>query len=133
MVGSANCPCRVIDRPAYHVPTLGQADGADALPADVPLESVLTRFSDRLLALFETTREYFESTIVIRPTIPADTPALVVLAQETDVFKPHEIQALQEVLDDYHSTYHAHGHKSITHETKGQITGFAYYAPAAMT
>ena len=74
-----------------------------------------------------------ETRIVIRPTVPADTPSLVALAQETDVFKPHEIQALQEVLDDFHSTYHAHGHKSITHETKGQITGFAYYAPAAMT
>jgi ribosomal protein S18 acetylase RimI-like enzyme len=65
--------------------------------------------------------------------MPADTPTLVALAKETDVFKPHEIQALQEVLDDYHSTYHAHGHKCVTHETKGQITGFAYYAPAAMT
>ena len=70
---------------------------------------------------------------MIRPTLPADTPALIALAQETDVFKPHEIQALQEVLDDFHSTYHAHGHKSVTHETKGQITAFAYYAPAAMT
>jgi ribosomal protein S18 acetylase RimI-like enzyme len=79
-------------------------------------------------------RSFFpEKNIVIRPTVPDDTPILVKLAQETDVFKPHEIQALQEVLDDYHATYQAHGHKSITHETKGHITGFAYYAPAAMT
>ncbi len=70
---------------------------------------------------------------MIRPTIPTDTPALVALAAETNVFKPHEIQALQEVLDDYHETFHAHGHKSITYETSGHITGFAYYAPAAMT
>ena len=70
---------------------------------------------------------------MIRPTVPADTPTLVALARETDVFKPHEIQALQEVLDDYHATNHNHGHKSVTCETKGQITGFAYFAPAAMT
>lgn len=70
---------------------------------------------------------------MIRPTIPADTPTLVALAQETDVFKPHEIQALEEVLDDYHASNHLHGHKSVTDEVKGQILGFAYFAPAAMT
>jgi ribosomal protein S18 acetylase RimI-like enzyme len=70
---------------------------------------------------------------MIRPTLPADTPTLVALAQETDVFKPHEIQALAEVLDDYHAMNRAQGHKSVTDEVKGQIMGFAYFAPAAMT
>jgi ribosomal protein S18 acetylase RimI-like enzyme len=70
---------------------------------------------------------------MIRPTVPGDTPPLLSLAAGTGVFKPHEIQALKEVLDDYHATNHAHGHRSITYEQDGQIIGFAYYAPAAMT
>ncbi len=71
--------------------------------------------------------------IVIRPTIPADHYALVTLARDTGVFKPLEIQALEEVLLDFHATNHAHGHRSATFEEDGQILGFAYFAPAAMT
>ena len=70
---------------------------------------------------------------MIRPTVPADTPALLQLATGTGVFQPMEIEALKEVLDDYHATMHAHGHRSVTFEDKGHIVGFAYYAPAAMT
>jgi ribosomal protein S18 acetylase RimI-like enzyme len=70
---------------------------------------------------------------VIRPTIPADQYPLVDLARETGVFKPLEIEALEEVLIDYHATTHAHGHRSVTYEDHGKILGFAYFAPAAMT
>jgi ribosomal protein S18 acetylase RimI-like enzyme len=70
---------------------------------------------------------------MIRPTAPADTPTLLSLAQGTGVFKPLEIQALQEVLDDYHAHEHAVGHRSVTHEKDGKVLGFAYYAPAPMT
>jgi ribosomal protein S18 acetylase RimI-like enzyme len=70
---------------------------------------------------------------MIRQTVPADTPVLVNLAQGTNVFKPHEIVALNEVLDDYHSTNHAHGHRAVTFEKDGQNLGFAYFAPADMT
>jgi ribosomal protein S18 acetylase RimI-like enzyme len=70
---------------------------------------------------------------MIRPTVPEETPRLVELAQETDVFKPHEIIALREVLDDYHAFNRAQGHRSITYERDGRVIGFAYYAPAAMT
>jgi len=70
---------------------------------------------------------------MIRPTVPADTPTLLVLARETGVFKPMEIQALQEVLDDYHDHEHKEGHVSVTCEDEGEIIGFAYYAPASMT
>jgi ribosomal protein S18 acetylase RimI-like enzyme len=70
---------------------------------------------------------------MIRPTVPADTPELIAIAESTKVFRPMEIQALREVLDDYHATNHAEGHRSITEERKGQILGFAYYAPTAMT
>jgi ribosomal protein S18 acetylase RimI-like enzyme len=70
---------------------------------------------------------------VIRPTLPTDDPTLLTLAQETGVFRPIEIQALEEVLSDYHATNREHGHRSATFESAGQILGFAYFAPAAMT
>lgn len=70
---------------------------------------------------------------MIRATDPADTPALLVLAEETGVFRPMEIQALREVLDDYHAQNRAIGHCCVTREQDGGIVGFAYYAPAAMT
>jgi GNAT superfamily N-acetyltransferase len=70
---------------------------------------------------------------MIRPTVSADTPTLLKLTQETGVFKPHEVQALQEVLSDYHAANHGAGHVAVTFEKDGQILGYAYYAPAAMT
>jgi ribosomal protein S18 acetylase RimI-like enzyme len=69
----------------------------------------------------------------IRPTRPDDTPPLHSLAHATGVFKPHEMDALQEVLDDYHAENKAEGHRAVTYEKEGKILGFAYYAPAAMT
>jgi ribosomal protein S18 acetylase RimI-like enzyme len=70
---------------------------------------------------------------MIRPTVPEDTPSLVALAEGTKVFKPMEIQALREVLDDYHAHEKEVGHRSVTCEKEGQVLGFAYYAPAPMT
>jgi ribosomal protein S18 acetylase RimI-like enzyme len=70
---------------------------------------------------------------MIRSTTPADTPLLVALTEATGMFKPLEIVALQEVLDDYHAVNHAEGHHAITWEDNGVVLGFAYYAPAAMT
>jgi GNAT superfamily N-acetyltransferase len=70
---------------------------------------------------------------MIRPTVPQDTPALVALTKATGVFKHLEIEALQEVLDDYHEFNHSEGHRAVTYEQEGQPIGFAYYAPAAMT
>ena len=70
---------------------------------------------------------------MIRPTVPEDTPALIALAEGTGVFKPLEIVALREVLDDYFDFEHEHGHRSVTYEREGRPLGFAYYAPAAMT
>jgi ribosomal protein S18 acetylase RimI-like enzyme len=70
---------------------------------------------------------------MICPTAPEHTPTLVALARETGVFKPHEIVALQEVLDDYHKSNRALGHVAVTYLRDSQIAGFAYYAPAAMT
>jgi ribosomal protein S18 acetylase RimI-like enzyme len=70
---------------------------------------------------------------MIRATVPDDTTTLLTLAEGTGVFKPLEIEALQEVLDDYHAHNAAAGHRSVTLEQDGRIVGFAYYAPAAMT
>jgi ribosomal protein S18 acetylase RimI-like enzyme len=70
---------------------------------------------------------------MIRPTQPADTPALVAMAEGTGVFKPSEIQALREVLDDYHDDSQEEGHRSVNLEQGGQVVGFAYFAPASMT
>jgi len=70
---------------------------------------------------------------MIRPTTPADTDALMALTDATAMFKPIEIVALREVLDDYHAVNRADGHFAITFEEDGVILGFAYYAPAPMT
>lgn len=70
---------------------------------------------------------------MIRPTEPADTQSLVALAAKTDVFKPLELVALEEVLCDYFATNKALGHRSVTFVDEGKVQGFAYFAPAAMT
>jgi ribosomal protein S18 acetylase RimI-like enzyme len=69
---------------------------------------------------------------MIRPTESRDTPGLVEIARGTGVFKPLEIVALREVLDDYHAREFAHGHRSISYEHLGELAGFAYFAPSAM-
>jgi ribosomal protein S18 acetylase RimI-like enzyme len=70
---------------------------------------------------------------MIRPIQPADTPTLVAIARRTEAFKPLEIEALQEVLDDYYSRNAAEGHRAVASEADGVILGFAYFAAAAMT
>ncbi len=69
---------------------------------------------------------------MIRPLLPADTPWCVSAATGTRVFKPVELQALQEVLDDFHAGQSPQ-HRAIVYERPGRNLGFAYYAPAAMT
>src|SRR5947209_7965396 len=70
---------------------------------------------------------------MIRPTEPTDTDKLVDIAERTGVFKPLEIQALREVLDDYHAVARNEGHRCVTFEQAHEPIGFAYYAPTAMT
>jgi ribosomal protein S18 acetylase RimI-like enzyme len=70
---------------------------------------------------------------MIRPTMPEDTPELVNLTAATGFFKPTDVEILREVLDDYHAFNQADGHRAVTYERDGQITGFAYYAPVSMT
>lgn len=70
---------------------------------------------------------------MIRPTTPAETDTLVALTDATGLFKPLEVVALREVLDDFHATNNAADHHAVTCEIEGVIVGFAYYAPAPMT
>jgi len=69
----------------------------------------------------------------LRPSQPADSPALLAIAEGTGVFKPIEIQALQEVLSDYHAHERANGHRCATAWCEGTPIGFVYWAPAPMT
>src|SRR3954465_13292017 len=69
---------------------------------------------------------------MIRPTVPGDPPALLEIARGTGVFKPLEIVALGEVLDDYHAKERGNGHLCSTYEHGSPPIGFAYYAPASM-
>jgi ribosomal protein S18 acetylase RimI-like enzyme len=69
---------------------------------------------------------------MIRDFLPADAPALLELTRQTAMFKPLEIQALQEVFDDY-AGHQAEGHRCITAVDGDQLVGFTYFAPAAMT
>src|SRR5687767_9922971 len=70
---------------------------------------------------------------MIRPTIPEDTPTLVTLTEATGLFKPHELVALREVLDDYHAANRDLGHRAFTRLDGDRIVGYVYHAPAAMT
>src|SRR4051812_17925114 len=70
---------------------------------------------------------------MLRPTLPEDTPALKALTAATGFFRAHEIDTLQEVLDDYHATARdEEGHVCSTLE-EDQPLGFVYFAPAPMT
>jgi GNAT superfamily N-acetyltransferase len=70
---------------------------------------------------------------MIRPTTPADTQTLIDLTADTGMFLPRDLHALQEVLDDYYAENQALGHRAVALEEDGQLLGYAYYAPAAMT
>ena len=70
---------------------------------------------------------------MIRTTLKSETAVLLQIAEGTGVFKPMEIVALREVLDDYHDGNQHAGHRALTLELDGQPVGFAYYAPTAMT
>src|SRR5439155_13422411 len=69
----------------------------------------------------------------LRPAVPQDTPLLTTIADSTGMFKPMEIEALGEVLDDFHALEHANGHFAVIAEIDGRPVGLSYYAPAYMT
>ena len=67
------------------------------------------------------------------PSEPADTPALIALAEGTGVFKPGETRTLAEVLGDYHAHEQANGHRCVTAWQDAEAIGFVYWAPEEMT
>jgi ribosomal protein S18 acetylase RimI-like enzyme len=72
---------------------------------------------------------------VIRPVTPADAPRLQELTAATGFFKPADLEALREVLDDYFASPDE-GHRCVALVEEGEggrIVGYAYYAEAAMT
>jgi ribosomal protein S18 acetylase RimI-like enzyme len=71
--------------------------------------------------------------MLIRPALPTDTPALKALTAGTGVFKEHEVEVLQEVLDEYHNRDAHSQHVAIVAEDEGRVVGYAYYAPDIMT
>ena len=70
---------------------------------------------------------------MIRPTVPADTPTILKLAEGTGVFKPHEVDALSEVLGAYHAGNHDGDHVAIVDDRDGRVVAYAYYDPDIMT
>ena len=71
---------------------------------------------------------------MLRPTLPDDTPALKELTAATGFFRPHEVDTLQEVFDDYHAgARDDEGHVCHTLEEADRPAGFVYFAPAPMT
>jgi ribosomal protein S18 acetylase RimI-like enzyme len=70
---------------------------------------------------------------MLRPATAADTDALVTLTAGTGFFKPLELDALREVLDDYHGGNADLGHRCFVWEEAGARLGYVYHAPAPMT
>jgi ribosomal protein S18 acetylase RimI-like enzyme len=70
---------------------------------------------------------------MIRPITPADTPAIVSLSGSSGLFKPDELDAIHGMLDEYHATNAANGHRMIVCDDGGILVGVAYFAPRVFT
>jgi ribosomal protein S18 acetylase RimI-like enzyme len=70
---------------------------------------------------------------MIRPARPEDTAGLKSLTAGTGVFKPSEVEVLQEVLDEFHSGNVGPDHVAVVMEEGGLLVAYAYYAPDIMT
>jgi ribosomal protein S18 acetylase RimI-like enzyme len=71
-------------------------------------------------------------TASLREVESEDSPRLLELARAAGVFRPSEIQALEEVLEEYFCRRPAR-HRALACEAEGAVRAFIYYAPAAMT
>lgn len=63
----------------------------------------------------------------IRPIVPADTPSLVALSGSSGLFKPEELGAIREMLDDYHATKAGNGHHIMAYEEGAKLLGVVYF------
>ena len=76
--------------------------------------------------------EIFLGFLMIRPTTPDDTEALVALTVATGVFSADEAGFLDKMFADYFSRNINEGHLCVTDEA-GEPRGVAYYSPAMAT
>lgn len=72
---------------------------------------------------------------MFRPTTPDDTASLLNAARGTEVFYPHEIETLEEVLADYYREGEEYSHLSLSWfpGPDQPAAGLVYLAPVAMT
>jgi GNAT superfamily N-acetyltransferase len=70
---------------------------------------------------------------MFRPTTRKEIKPLVTMAEGTKVFKPLEIAALGQILDDYFNDDVEEGHRAVTVEKDNDPIGFAYFGPTPMT
>jgi ribosomal protein S18 acetylase RimI-like enzyme len=71
---------------------------------------------------------------MIRPLAEDDTPAILALSAGTGFFNPLEIETLEAVLADYHSSVRdEYGHRCVVLEDAAHVVGYLYYAPEEMT
>jgi ribosomal protein S18 acetylase RimI-like enzyme len=75
---------------------------------------------------------------MIRTAQPTDTPRLLALTAGTGVFKPHEIEVLEELLGEYHAGAVGEEHTVVVlvdgpASEPDSLLGYAYYAPDVMT
>ena len=66
---------------------------------------------------------------MIRPIVPADTPALVALSVGSGLFKPEESESIRGMLEEYHAVNAAKGHRILTDDEDGTLVGIAYFVP----
>jgi|YNPMSStandDraft_1061717.scaffolds.fasta_scaffold01468_5 ribosomal protein S18 acetylase RimI-like enzyme len=70
---------------------------------------------------------------MIRPLQQDDIPTLVALTADTGMFRPHEVDTLEEVFADYFTAMRECDHQAYVWQTERKLRGFVYYAPAPMT
>jgi GNAT superfamily N-acetyltransferase len=70
---------------------------------------------------------------MIRPIVPADTPALVALSSSSGLFQADDSPAIRGMLDEYHAANAANGHHILAYDDGGILIGIAYFAPKVFT
>lgn len=65
---------------------------------------------------------------MMRPVVPADTPALVALSCSSGLFKPEEADAIRGMLDEYHAANAQGGQMHVWDEGR-TLLGVVYFAP----
>lgn len=68
---------------------------------------------------------------MLRAAVPSDTPAILALSVDTEMFQPHEVGFVQEMLDDFHAQRLGPGHRVEVwvDDPAGPPLGVAYFAP----